>query len=897
MPENQKDSLDVIALISGGKDSLYSILHCLKNGHRVVALANLYPQAVTGREAEEQEEQDIDSYMYQTIGHSIIPLYEKALQIPLYRAPILGNAVNLAREYEYTSPSSSSSATAAAGTYDTTDETESLTPLLKRIMEAHPTATAVSAGAILSTYQRTRIENVAQRLGLTPLAWLWMYPYLPPQPPGSGLGSGSGSGSTATSERLAGLLDDMAQVGCEARIIKVASGGLDERWLWGDVSGQDGRVRNGLVRVMRRFVDVDVDVDVDTHGSGGGGGMDVKGAVLGEGGEYESIALDGPRCLWKGRIVVQQIDKVAGEAGVAAVRFRGEKFVVMKEKEKEDKGGDGCDEGGLEKLRVPGVLDEVFQRAFERGLESVDNREWEVGGKEEENGGPLVKGFTNWSINTTDLVQTQTQTRGDNAWYMSNLSAPEAGAGSAAQMEAIVQKLRMILQHDPDSSSISSSSSACQLRNTGDIVFTTVLLRSMKDFTVVNPIYASLFTKPNPPARVTVACGNALPVGIDVMVSFVVDTGARESRRGLHVQSRSYWAPANIGPYSQAISTPFTAGNKQIDSDGGIVYVAGQIPLHPATMELAQLPCSYSPSQDTDVKKSENTLDAPPHAEFLYRSTLALQHLWRIGTAVRVNWWLGGIAFLDGRGVSTGDSSPNMKAKIAWDIWDQLNTPPAPSEEIENTESEEEPILDVWDLKYGRGQMPDDFGKSKGWELPDFNVIKGKNYAGAGGVSPPPPFLAVQVDELPRGSDIEWQGLGARVKQAKPLCITEEWVDDVWISRTTLLEQGENPDDPGEGVIGKKFMCAGLSARTKRDEHQGEEETIEDKERIYRVIRGLKSELLGNSKQNGSVHTVLYTSCPITEREGWEETQVVPCRSVWGPRGTRFIAGIVLHCR
>ena len=37
------ERLNVIALVSGGKDSFFSLLHCLANGHRVVALANLYP--------------------------------------------------------------------------------------------------------------------------------------------------------------------------------------------------------------------------------------------------------------------------------------------------------------------------------------------------------------------------------------------------------------------------------------------------------------------------------------------------------------------------------------------------------------------------------------------------------------------------------------------------------------------------------------------------------------------------------------------------------------------------------------------------------------------------------------------------------------------------------------
>ena len=43
--------LNVVCLISGGKDSLFSILHCKKNGHNVVALANLHPPRVDGQVA------------------------------------------------------------------------------------------------------------------------------------------------------------------------------------------------------------------------------------------------------------------------------------------------------------------------------------------------------------------------------------------------------------------------------------------------------------------------------------------------------------------------------------------------------------------------------------------------------------------------------------------------------------------------------------------------------------------------------------------------------------------------------------------------------------------------------------------------------------------------------
>lgn len=42
----------------------------------------------------------------------------------------------------------------------------------------------------------------------------------------------------------------------------------------------------------------------------------------------------------------------------------------------------------------------------------------------------------------------------------------------------------------------------------------------------------------------------------------------------MHVQSRSHWAPANIGPYSQSVRV------------GDFVHLAGQIGLVPGSMEM-----------------------------------------------------------------------------------------------------------------------------------------------------------------------------------------------------------------------------------------------------------------------------------------------------------------------
>jgi diphthine-ammonia ligase len=73
----------------------------------------------------------------------------------------------------------------------------------------------------------------------------------------------------------------------------------------------------------------------------------------------------------------------------------------------------------------------------------------------------------------------------------------------------------------------------------------------MELFPVVNAIYASYFGA-SPPARACVAVD--LPPNIRLRLECLAFNIARpHERQPLHVQSLSYWAPANIGPYSQAI--------------------------------------------------------------------------------------------------------------------------------------------------------------------------------------------------------------------------------------------------------------------------------------------------------------------------------------------------------
>lgn len=70
-------------------------------------------------------------------------------------------------------------------------------------------------------------------------------------------------------------------------------------------------------------------------------------------------------------------------------------------------------------------------------------------------------------------------------------------------------------------------------------------------FARINAVYGTFFGS-SPPSRACVAVD--LPEGLRVKLDCIAyaEKEAAE-RQALHVQGLSYWAPANIGPYSQAI--------------------------------------------------------------------------------------------------------------------------------------------------------------------------------------------------------------------------------------------------------------------------------------------------------------------------------------------------------
>ncbi|KAJ4344701.1 uncharacterized protein N0V89_012445 [Didymosphaeria variabile] len=615
-------SLNVIALISGGKDSFFSILHCLANGHRLVALANLHPP--------EGGDEDINSFMYQTVGSSLVSLYGQVLDVPLYRQEIRGSAVIHDRDYREQQD----------------DETEDLVPLLEDVMQHHPEANAVSTGAILSTYQRTRVENVALRLGLTPLSFLWQYPFLPPYLQSS-------------------LLTDMHVVGQNSKIIKVASGGLDESFLGENVA--DPRTVSRMKKALGRFSE------------------NGDGALVGEGGEFETLVVDGPSLLWKKRLEVQGEGEVVRQEGGTAT-WKAAMKVVEK----------ATDTFSLQDLRKPPTFDDEFGLLLKSRLQipsatSLPERQ-----------------------STPITLPTSRHFQHGRTVILSNITGkthPDSSQADASQSNIRLQLSNILFRLTKLLESYQTTANR--------ITHCTLLLRDMKDFSSINSLYAKFFEFTNPPSRVTVAVGDTLPAGLDVMLTAIAHPSDQpRSRTGLHVQSQSYWAPANIGPYSQAISVPLGEGRE--------VHIAGQIPLDPASMTL------YT-----------------GHG-FKGEALLSLQHLFRIGRTQNVKWWTAGVAMIPANADARAQEERVVVAKA---VWKAAHEPPSDAEN-----EDEEEVVDAWDRKNFSKAFDDTVARSP---IPDYAVFEQQAQSGA--KLRASPCVVIEVDALPRYASIEWACTGLNV--------------------------------------------------------------------------------------------------------------------------------------
>ena len=430
---------------------------------QVVLLANLYP-AEAGVE-------ELDSHMFQTVGHGVVTAYAQCCALPLLRRRIRGASLHLGLEYA-----------ASPG-----DEVEDLRALLAAAKAAVPDLGGVCSGAILSDYQRLRVEAVATSLGLTSLAYLWR-------------------------RNQASLLREMGACGLEAVLVKVAALGLRPE-------AHLGRSLRELTPLLRRLE--------RKHGC----------HACGEGGEYETLTVDAPSLFTGGRLVLDDTQAVAEPGG-----------------------------GGVGHLRV------LTWHVEPRGANAPPAVVTEVEG-DAPPPPPPPPSPTAEDAAAARAASCVTATRGAGAWSYAARPQPQSGdsasAAPASEEAAAAEQLRLLLL---------ALDAALRADGLGwsDALLVTLLLRDMSHFGACNAAYVAVVPRSAPPARACVAA--PLPPGalcaVDVTARSPAARGAGVLRSAMHVQSISAWAPACIGPYAQATRC------------GGLVHVAGQLGLDPASMTL-----------------------------------------------------------------------------------------------------------------------------------------------------------------------------------------------------------------------------------------------------------------------------------------------------------------------
>ncbi|KAI8367755.1 hypothetical protein BD560DRAFT_454888 [Blakeslea trispora] len=488
--------MKIVALISGGKDSCYNMMQCVANGHEIVALANLKPP------------NELDSFMYQTVGHDAIHLYSECMDLPLYRREILGGSVLQGSDYTVTA----------------NDETEDLYMLLSEVLKDHPDIQGVSVGAILSNYQRVRVEHVCHRLGLTSFAYLWR-------------------------REQQELLFEMANAGVNAILIKIAAIGLKPVHLGKSI----GQMYPYLCKMHDMY---------DLH-------------ICGEGGEYETFTIDCP--LFKKRIVVEETETVVHSddafAQVAYLKFKSCSLVEKTAEEMD--------------ISQTVIQDWKSWSSYDAIVASVE-------------------GISSPSV-SDNLSLGHLPELSSSATYHDHLPFFVLGGTTAYS------------DHQPHAfNSIEEETEACmtlvqdRLAEKGlcwkDVVTVNVSVRDMNDFGRINAVYQTFFDiNPSPRALVGGHLEDNARLKIDLVA---IKTEASVKRETMHVQGISYWAPANIGPYSQSVITR------------GHAFIAGQIGLIPTTLELPSPP-SFTQEVALSLRNLENivsVLDLP------LQSNVALCH-------------------------------------------------------------------------------------------------------------------------------------------------------------------------------------------------------------------------------------------------------------------------------
>jgi ABC transporter with metal-binding/Fe-S-binding domain ATP-binding protein len=204
-----------VSLFSGGKDSSWALYRALESGLDVTRLVTVHPAA--------------DSYMYHVPETRLAALAAESIGIDLLEVTPDDDAFEAGADAD----------SGARGDR----ELEPLEAALSDLRASMPLA-GVTAGAVASEFQTSRIEAMCERLGVDLFAPLW-------------------------GEDPVALAEAMLEAGFDVRIVQVAAAGLDESWL--------GRRLDADALAALEELN-------ESHGV----------HVLGEGGEFETLVVDGP---------------------------------------------------------------------------------------------------------------------------------------------------------------------------------------------------------------------------------------------------------------------------------------------------------------------------------------------------------------------------------------------------------------------------------------------------------------------------------------------------------------------------------------------------------------------------------------------------------------------------
>jgi diphthine-ammonia ligase len=204
-----------VSLFSGGKDSSWALYRAIEDGLDVARLLTVHPEG--------------DSYMYHVPATRLAELAAESVGIPLVEVE--------PDDFD------AESATDAGEQGDS--ELEPMEAALESLQSALNGGLAgVTAGAVESEFQTSRIQGMCDRLDAELFAPLWQ-------------------------EDPRELADAMLDAGFEITIIQVAAYGLDESWLG---------------RTLDESAIEELETLNDEYGV----------HILGEGGEFETLVTDGP---------------------------------------------------------------------------------------------------------------------------------------------------------------------------------------------------------------------------------------------------------------------------------------------------------------------------------------------------------------------------------------------------------------------------------------------------------------------------------------------------------------------------------------------------------------------------------------------------------------------------